>query len=668
LVTLLSFPRWFLLLPLLAAVAAGALFSARDRAEAHAVQVSSEPASNSQLAQSPATITINFSEPIEPSVTSVQLWDQSAHQVALGKPTFPSGDSKTVVVDVPSTLPSGIYTVVWRNLSTVDGHTWAGSFPFTVLGPNGEVPSGEVPPQLQKLAEPPSNRPSTLESVARWVVLLGTSVIMGGTAYVLFVARPASRRLSAESGQTVRHVSDSVLLITCAIAAFFALEGSLLQLVVQSGRLGGLGRADNLLLDTRSGHYLLARQGLVILALVALAAAWRLRGRALETVALGVLLVSSFGVLLTQSLVSHSAASPGPFWTTSIDVLHLAGAAVWIGMLIHVGLAMPRWLDELKGPARTLFAADSFQRFSLVAAFSVAVLLTSGILSSLAQFTAWDDLWTFSYGWSLIAKMLALLPLLAVAGLNAVVLRARVEAAALHIAGGAVDDGGRAGDPVARLQRMLANSVRLEAVLGIVVLVAAAVLVQLEPPRAAADAASQAAAAANQPPGQASRGFIQEDAEVDGLIMALKITPGTAGENTFELGLGSEFGGIGDILDTRLDFVNETAATGRSTLALPLSGSAKWSAGGSDLSIPGDYTITAVVHRRGLDDVVANFRVKIEAGAAGGPPPTAAARSDSIWHWPFEGARSIAAIALLAASGAAGAGWGAWRLSSRRRA
>jgi copper transport protein len=658
--------RWLIAASLLVAIGAGALAFGAGLVRAHAVQVSSDPAPNAQLAQSPRTITLTFSEEIEPSVSTVQLWDQAAKQVTLGRLTFFSDDPKKIAVDVPETLPSGIYTVIWRNLSKVDGHTWAGSFPFTVLGPNGEAPSGAVPAELQELAEPPSNRPSTLESVARWIVLLGTSVIIGGAAYVLFVARPASRRLSAESGDTVRRISDSVLLVTCAIAAFLVLEGSLLQLVVQADRLGGLGRADNLLLDTRSGHYLLARQGLVIVALVALLGAWRARSRAQETAALGVLLASAFGVLLTQSLVSHSAASSGPFWTTSIDVLHLAGAAVWIGMLVHVGLAMPRWLDELKGPPRTVFAADSFQRFSLIAAVSVAVLLASGVLSALAQFTAWDDLWTFSYGWSLIAKMAALLPLLAVAGLNAIVLRSRVEAAALRIAGGAVDDGGAVGDPTMALQRLLARSVRLEAALGIVVLVAAAVLVQLEPPRAAASAARQAAAA-NQPPGAAARGYIQENAEVSGLIMALKITPGTAGENSFELGLGSEFGGIGDIIDARLDFVNETSATGRSSLPLVLSGSAKWTAGGANLSLPGDYTITTVVHRRDVDDVEAHFSVTIEEGAP--PAPIAAAGgSDSIWHWPFDGPRSIAAIALLAASGVAGAAWGAWRTMRRRAA
>jgi copper transport protein len=655
----LPLKRSLLPLSIIAVIACGALWLARGRADAHAVQVGSDPAPNAQLAQSPTQITINFSEPIEPSVGLIQLYDQQAKQIPIGQPQFFSDDEKKMAAAVTTKLDSGIYTVIWRDLSKLDGHTWAGSFPFTVLGANGEVPQGTA--LRPSGGEPPSNRPSSLDSVARWIVLLSTSVIMGGTTYVLFVAKPAARKLGKESAEELWHISKTVLLITGAIAAFFALEGSLLQLVVQADKLGGLGRADNLLWDTRSGHYLLARQCLALVALGAVLIGWRARNAAQETVAFGLLLLSSIGILLTQSLVSHSAASTsGSFWTTTVDVLHLASAAIWVGMLVHVGLAMPRWLNELRGAPRTIFAAESFQRFTIIAAVSVGVLLTSGVLSTLAQFSAWNELWKYSYGWSLIAKLAALVPLLGVAAMNAFFLQGRVEAAALHIAGGADDDGGATASPVIELQRLLANSVRVEAVLAIIVLVAAAVLIQLEPPRAAAQAQAQLAAA-SRPPAPAS---IQKNAELNGLILALKVTPGTIGNNSFEVGLGSEFGSIGEINDVRLDFNNTTANAGQSSLPLVLSGSAKYTAQGSNLSLPGDWTITATVHRRGADDVQANFPVTIAELA----PTGVVAGSDSIWHWPFGGARSIAAIGVIALSAVIGVVYTGWQIRQQRRA
>jgi len=654
---------------LVCSIAAGSLLAlGAGRAEAHGVQVASDPAPNAQLAETPELITISFSEPIEPSVSSIQLWDQSAQPVALGELVF-GDDPKQMGVRVPGDLPSGIYTVVWRNLSTVDGHTWAGSYAFIMLGPGGALPSGEVSSALEDIVRAPSSRPATLESAARWVVLLGSAVMLGGAAYVLFVAFPAARVLGDETAAKLRQLSLTVLLVTSALGIFFVLDGSLLQLMIQADRLGGIGEADDLLIDTRFGHYLAARQGLLLVALLAVVAAWRSeRGRGVVP-AVGVLLVSSFGVLLTQSLVSHSAASHGPFWTTAIDLLHLFAASLWIGMLVHIGLAMPRWLDELSGAGRTLFAADSFRRFSGVAAASVVVLLASGVLSALVQVTSFEDLWETTYGRSLLGKLGAMLPLLGVAGLNAFRLRPRVIAAAQHLAGGAGDESDAAA-PIARLQRLLANTIRAEAALGIAVLVSVAVLIQLQPPRAGAEAAAQSAGPLIPAPSDTEGGDVfRESAEVEGLILSLVIDPARVGQNSFELGMGAEFGGIGEVLDVRLDFTPPNADVGGSRLPLALAGSAKYTAEGANLSLPGEWTVLANVRRRGLDDVRATFAVPVlAAGPDSATQPGAATDggSDSIWDWPFEGGRSVAAIAVLAVVGVGGAGYGALRTARRR--
>ena len=640
------------LLGLVLAVAAFGLGA--SPVHAHGVQVDSAPRPNVQLDDSPELISVTFSEPIEPSVSTIQLWDQTGQALVLGELEFPSATE--MAVQVSTELESGIYTVIWRNLSTADGHIWSGSFPFTVLGPGGEVPAGAPAAVLDDLARAPSNDLSTLESVARWVVLLGSAVMLGGTAYVLFVVSPAARVLPAEAGATLRSLSRTVLLVTVAIAAFLVLEGSLLQLIVQADRLGGLGRVDELLVDTRLGHFLLARQGLLLIALLAVVISWRARGRVFERAALGLLLLASVGVLLTQSLVSHAAASDGPFWTTSIDFLHLLATALWVGGRIHIGLAMPRWLDELKGVSRTLFAAESFRRFSVVAAVSVLVLLASGVLSAFVQFTSWSELWSTSYGWALLGKMAVMIPLLAVGALNALVLQPRVIEAADEVNGGTTGEGDGVREAVSRLQRLLANTVRAEAVLGIMVLVAVAVLIQLQSPRTSAEAAEQAALLDQQRLPQEERGYFQEAVEADGLIVSLRVEPAQLGENTFELGLGSEFGAIGEIQQVRLEFDHEQEGVGGTRAEMPLMGSARYLLDGSFLSLPGEWEITANIRRRGADDVRVSFDVSIR------DPSQSSEGSESIWRWPFDGGRSVGAIALLGAVGVGVAGWGALRL------
>lgn len=641
----------------LAGTALWLALSGPSRAEAHAVQVSSNPAPNQQLAAAPDSVSITFSEPVERSVTTVQLWTTEPAEVPVSAPSFTSDD--TVTVAIPDDIPTGIYTVIWRNLSTIDGHTWAGSFTFVVLGPNGEVPQGSVPQSLQDLAQAPSQNPSILESAARWIVLLGSAVMLGGAIYVLAVVLPSARLLSDGARETMRKLSLDVLVVTSTIAVFLMLQGSLIQLLVQADRLGGLGRADEILTDTRLGNYLIARQVLLLASLGAIGLVWRSKGNVLAP--LGLLVVSALGVIVTQSLVSHAAATDGSFWKIGADLLHLITAALWVGGLIHIGLSMPRWLDELKGLPRTLFAAESFRRFSVLAAFSVAVLLVSGVLSALAQFTSFEQLWDTTYGRSLLGKMGAMLPLLAVAALNALILQPRIIATGLQMRGAAASDDAPAMAPAANLQRLLLNTVRIEAALGIAVLTAVAVLIQLQPPRAAAVAEELRDQPVSGQPGMTDEGYYQQAAQIGGLVVSLRVDPALVGNNTFEVGLGSEFGEVGEVQLLRLDFDHEDPNIGSSQLDLPLAGSAKFQADATNLSIPGNWTVTTTVRRRGQDDVRTDFTIPVAAEAAAG------GEAESIWNWPFDGARSGAAMGALIAGALALAGVGVWQYRSNIR-
>ena len=625
----------------LLSVAGWTAFAGTPNSSAHAVQLASNPAPNEQLLEWPRTISLSFSEPLEPAVGSIQVWDTSPAELPVSAPTFLSEDS--VSVDVIDELHPGIYTVIWRNLSTVDGHTWAGSFSFTVLNPDGTTPGGSVPSELLELAQAPSNTPALLDTTARWIVLLGSAVMLGGVAYVLLVVVPASRVLSADSQTALRKLSANILVASTAIAAFLVLQGSLIELLTQADKLGGLEKVDDLLTDTRFGNYLIARQALLLATLIAAFLAWRAKGSVLVP-ALSVLLVCAFGVLFTQSMVSHAAGADGAFWKIATDVLHLFAASLWIGGLIHVGLAMPRWLEELPGPARTLFAAASFQRFSMLAALSVVVLMVSGVISAFAQFTSFGQLFNTNYGLSLIGKMGIMLPLLAVAALSAFRLQPRIVEAGLEMRGAAIDDESTAS--VANLQRLLTNMVRLEAVLGVLVLVAVGVLIQLEPARAEAeaDAALGRTEVTSADPLTEQRGYFLRASQAGGLVISLKVDPAEVGSNNFEVGLGSEFGGIGEIQLVELEFVHPDPEIEASRLELPLFGSQKFAIDATNLDQPGEWSVTATIRRTGEDDIFANFDV---------PVGVETDTDSTIWDWPFDGMRSTGVIIALAV-GAAG--------------
>ena len=98
---------------------------------AHAEYVSSDPASNAMLAKAPATVTIHFSENVDPSGSNVLIYDVDGKQVSTALAQVDRSDLKTMHVNI-SGDSSEVYVVYWHTVSAVEGHHDAGSFRFFV--------------------------------------------------------------------------------------------------------------------------------------------------------------------------------------------------------------------------------------------------------------------------------------------------------------------------------------------------------------------------------------------------------------------------------------------------------------------------------------------------------------------------------------------------------
>jgi copper resistance protein C len=104
-----------ILLPLLAAPAF-----------AHAVLQRSAPAANARI-NSPAHITLHFSEALEPAFSGALLLDSDGRNVS-GAPVKIDGPE---LVMTPGHLGPGVYHVVWHSVSH-DTHRLDGKFSFMV--------------------------------------------------------------------------------------------------------------------------------------------------------------------------------------------------------------------------------------------------------------------------------------------------------------------------------------------------------------------------------------------------------------------------------------------------------------------------------------------------------------------------------------------------------
>jgi methionine-rich copper-binding protein CopC len=94
---------------------------------AHALLARSLPEANAALDRAPAQIELFFTETLEPSFSTITVFNSSAAQVDNGDSKLDPADHTHLTVSLRS-LPDGVYTVAWKALSAVDGHVTTGSF------------------------------------------------------------------------------------------------------------------------------------------------------------------------------------------------------------------------------------------------------------------------------------------------------------------------------------------------------------------------------------------------------------------------------------------------------------------------------------------------------------------------------------------------------------
>ena len=478
-----------------AVVLAAALPGART-ASAHAAIVRSEPAAGAELAAPPSTLAIWFSEAIEPAFSRVELFTRDGTRIEPRETAVEAATSDRLTAALPPLAP-GVYTVVARMLSRVDGHASVASFTFSVLGAGGtEAGATAFAPDL-------AGDVSAAGVAGRWLTLVALALIVGGGAAALAVslaARPAHEARTARPARRPRPDLRGGALALYArwalAAAVVAAAGEALLLLAQHGEVGGSLR--ELLLDTRFGTHLLWREATFVVAFAAAALVVdrhrpadrrgeRLRG---QRALVAALLLGGVGASYSLSAVSHAAAAPGRFWAQSTDLVHLVSAELWLGGAAFLAVLLLRLGANGKGGVDAGIVLRLVSWFSQAAAFTVLLLAATGLVRALGELPARAALIETSYGRWLLVKLALITPLLALGLLNR-----RVVAA---LASEAIEE-------AAALRRLRAL-LPAEALLGAVVLLSVAALGQAPTPGGAPLDGSSLASPAPQLSAQALQG------------------------------------------------------------------------------------------------------------------------------------------------------------------
>jgi copper transport protein len=364
-------------------------------ASAHAILLSSTPASDSVVDQAPSSVVLRFNEPVESAFGSVRVYDARAKRVDDGRVTRPS--DRTVQVGVAPRLSDGTYTVTWRVVS-VDSHPISGAFVFHVGAPGPN--SGGVAAQVLRGGTPRSV--DVLFTIVRFFDFALILLVIGGAVALAYPLESAAPRLKARL--------LAVLGVWAGLLAVIALAG----IVLQGAKAGGFGLGEAVswssfrdVLDTRFGKVWLVQAGLAAaVGVLAFLARRRPDGRALSF-----LLVPALALAVTPSLSGH--ASVRGDLAIVVDLAHVAAGAVWTGGLAFVVIAL-----VAAGSERWSLAARAVPLFSRLAVVSVVVLLVAGTFNAYEELGSWHGLWDTKYGRLLLAKIALVLPVLALGAYN----------------------------------------------------------------------------------------------------------------------------------------------------------------------------------------------------------------------------------------------------------
>jgi len=402
-------------------------------ASAHATMQEAHPGVQSRVEQSPHQVTLRFDQSVEAPPNAIVVLAPGGRRLSGAV----SQTARNTVVRVPvrGAVAGQAYTVRWRVVSA-DGHVATGVFTFGV--------GVEPPPPTEAVG---ASGVTWRDDAARWALFASLALMIGVVGIRLLVL---PREIDPRVERRIHLLGT--------LGAFLALNTGIAGFVIRSANALQVSGVDLLYADlspfaesTRFGTAFLVTTLGFGLCLTILLLAWVFDSARLRWPAFVLALALVWGYPLS----GHQATEPNSTPLTEIaDWVHLVTAMLWVGGVLT--LAVVVW------PLAPGLRRAAFLRFSRLAVFLIGVLLAAGTFVAIERLPALSDLWSTSYGQTLLVKIGLVWVALAWGGFHHVVVRPRLER----------------GETPPGVGRSLLG----ESVVALAVLFAAAVLVNGAPP------------------------------------------------------------------------------------------------------------------------------------------------------------------------------------------
>jgi copper transport protein len=583
---------------LLAALAVA--LAAAGPAHAHALLEGTSPERGAVAEQAPGQVVLRFSEPVEIAFGAVRVFAADGSEVQQGEPFHPTRRDDEVAVRLRDDVEDGGYTVTYRVVSA-DSHPVNGGFVFSV-GDEAASPGASVADLLGDQGSGPVT--SVAFTVARAVEYGAIALGIGVLAILLLVWQPALRATAGadegwrEAASAFARRARTLLLAAAGAGALAALAALALQAATAEATslwsaLGGVREV----LDTRFG--VVWGLGVLVWVLVGLGAALRPQAvPVLRPATVGAagsalpgpgawtwaLVVPMLALALLPGLGGHAGVQDPVAVLLPANVLHVLAAGAWIGGLAVLVAALPAATRALEPGDRTRLLSAALGRFSGLALFSVALLLLGGVVQSLLELGAVDDLWGTPFGRAIAIKAALVVVLLGLGALNRRRTLPRLQRAA--------QQGASPGGAGVVLRRTL----RAEVALGVAALAVTGAL-------------------AGYPPATAvSAGPFSGSADLGPARAELTVEPARAGANEVHVYFFDRSDGRQYDAPEEVRFEASLPGKGIEPIRLEATkaGPGHYVLGAAALSPPGDWRLELVARISDFDELRATYKVPIE--------------------------------------------------------
>ena len=386
---------------------------------AHAFVINSNPSPSQTLKSPPTKVEVYLSEPVDLRYSKLSVIDQNGKQVDNKNVQYANGDQTALSVILLPDIKDGLYTVSTKMLSQIDGHVTDNAFVFGVG--EAKVPNSVSSKSLQSS----SSQLSILDAIARIPALVSQVMIVGAAFATLWLWEPMSKIswLKSDFAQTRNRIDRSLIKLIVIGSIILALS-DFGMIYVQAYSINA-GIADAI--ATKFGNIWIVRTLASLVILVIAIIIYLKLNKTNSSIPskpdiLSILAVG-LAILVTTTLIGHSSAV-GNVMPIIIDFVHNLAASIWIGSVIYLAFVVVPKIKQapIEGYVKDSVLSIIIPRFSTIPVVILGVIVITGPFLLYILENNLDLILASLYGKALIAKLALAAVMISIGGYNQTVI------------------------------------------------------------------------------------------------------------------------------------------------------------------------------------------------------------------------------------------------------